>query len=168
MQISPFWRIVPLLIIAHAVQTTWLSGPMWGWVRPDLPFLIALAAGLLGGTQIGAVTGIAAGLLTGLGAAWHVGSFLVSRALPPALLGALVGRFSVFHPVAPPLCAFAATLLCDGFFMLMSPSEFPFSWWGRHALASATAHAMLMWPVFFLVARLVRSEQRALFSSSAT
>ncbi|MBW3635413.1 MAG: hypothetical protein KY445_02970 [Armatimonadetes bacterium] len=168
MQISPFWRLAPLLIVAHALQTTWLSGPLGGWVRPDLPFLVALAGGLLGGFEIGAIAGVGAGLLSGLGAAWHAGSFLVSRAVPPALLGAVAARFSVFHPFAPPFCAFAATLFSDFLFMLISPADFPFSWWTSHALRSATAHALLIWPVFLLVARLVRSPQSALFSSNAT
>lgn len=168
MQISPFWRIAPLMILAHALQTTWFSGPLGGWVRPDLPFLVALATALVGGFEIGAIAGIAAGLLSGLGAAWHGGSFLVSRAVPPAILGALARRFSVFHPVAPPLCAFGATLFGEFVFMLMSPTDFRFSWWTSHALASATAHAILIWPMFLIVARLVRSPQRALFAPNAT
>jgi hypothetical protein len=163
MEISPFWRAAPLLILAHAVQTTWLSSPLFGLARPDLPFLVALSLALLGGVEVGAFAGIAAGILGGLGAAWHGGSFLVSRALPPALFGALSKRFAIFHPFAPPLCAFVATLLVDGLFMVMSPADFAPSWMLRHALLTGLLHAGLIWPVFWLLARVVKPPQRPLF-----
>ena len=162
---SQFWRVAPLLILAHALQSTWFSNSFLGIGRPDLPFLVALSAALLGGWEIGALVGIGAGLLSGLGAAWHPGSFLVSRALPPAFLGFLAGRFSVFHPVAPPLCAFVLTGVCDLLFALMSPSDFSAGFWTRHALSSGAANALLMWPVFGLTARLVRPPQRSLFTT---
>lgn len=164
MNLSPFWRVAPLMVLAHAVQTTWLAQPLFGWARPDLPFLVAIATAMLGGLEAGAVAGVGAGVLSGLGAAWHAGSFLVSRALPPALLGGLSARFSSSHPLAPPLCAFAATLLSDAFFLLISPADFPVSWWLRHALTTGIAHALLIWPTFWLVLRLVRPPQRSLFA----
>lgn len=162
---SPFWRLIPVLILAHVLQTTWLAGPLWGLDRPDLPFLVALSAALLGGVEIGIITGVAAGVLGGLAAAWHVGSFFVSRTIPPAVLGTLSTRFSVFHPIAPPLCAFMATLLADFFFMLMSPTDFSLAWWLRHALSTGITHAVLMWPIFALVVRIVKPPQRSLFST---
>ncbi len=164
MQISPFWRVSLLMILAHAMQTTWLSGPLFGAARPDLPFLVALSGALLGGVEVGAVAGIAAGLLAGMGAAWHPGSFLISRAIPAAVLGRLSARFSAWHPVAPPLCAFVATLTCDALFFLISPTDFAPSWWMRHAITTGISHAALIWPVFLLVARVVKPPQRALFA----
>ena len=164
MPISPFWRLAILMVVAHALQTTLLSVPILGATRPDLPFLVALCGALLGGLEVGAIAGIAAGVLGGIGAAWHPGSFLVSRALPSALLGTASGRFSAFHPLAPPLCAFAATLLCDAVFFLISPTDFAPSWWARHALASGIVHAALIWPVFLIVARVVKPPQRSLFA----
>ncbi|HEX8465576.1 MAG TPA: hypothetical protein VF627_13240 [Abditibacterium sp.] len=162
-QISPFWRAAPLLLLAHALQTTWFSTPLFGLARPDLPFLVALSLALLGGVEVGAVAGIAAGVLSGLGAAWHGGSFLVSRALPPALFGALARRFAVFHPFAPPLCAFVATGLVDALFLLMSPTDFSLFWMVRHAGLTGLLHAGLIWPIFWLVARVVKPPQRPLF-----
>lgn len=164
MSISPFWRLAILMIVAHALQTTLLAAPIFGFARPDLPFLVALAGALLGGFEVGAIAGIAAGVLGGIGAAWHPGSFLISRAIPGALLGAAARRFSAFHPLAPPLCAFAATLLCDTIFFLVSPTDFAPSWWARHALASGILHAALIWPVFLIVARVVKPPQKSLFA----
>ncbi len=162
--ISPFWRIAILMIVAHALQTTLFAAPILGAARPDLPFLVALSGALLGGFEVGAVAGIAAGVLGGIGAAWHPGSFLLSRAASSGLLGALAGRFSAGHPVAPPLCAFVATLLCDATFFLVSPTDFAPSWWARHAVASGILHAALIWPVFLVVARVVKPPQKSLFA----
>ena len=162
--ISPFWRLAILMIVAHALQTTWFSSPIFGLSRPDLPFLVALCGALLGGFEVGAIAGIAAGVLSGIGAAWHPGSFLISRALPSALLGAAAGRFSPFHPLAPPFCAFAATLLCDAVFFLISPTDFPPAWWVKHALGSGLVHAALIWPVFLIVSRVVKPPQKSLFA----
>jgi hypothetical protein len=153
------------MILAHVIQTTWFAGPFFRLSHPDLPFLVALAASLLGGFEVGAVAGVGAGFLSGLGAAWHVGSFLVSRAIPPAILGANAARFSVFHPMAPPLCAFCATVLADLLFMLMSPADFSLVWMGSHALSTGISHAILIWPVFWVVARVVKPPQRSLFSA---
>jgi hypothetical protein len=162
---SPFWRVAPVLILAHALQTTWFAAPFLGIGRADLPFLVALSAAMLGGMEVGLLAGIGAGILGGLGAAWHPGSFLVSRALPPVLLGSLVGRFSVFHPVAPPLCAFVLSWVSAALFALMSPSDFSLSWWTHHALGAGVANALLMWPVFGIVMRLVKPPQRSLFTT---
>lgn len=164
MQISPFWRVAFLMILVHVAQTTWFHGSLLGAARPDLPFLIALSSALLGGVEVGAVAGIAAGFLSGLGAAWHPGSFLISRALSAAGLGALSTRFSAWHPVAPPLCAFVATLVCDALFFLVSPTDFTPSWWINHAITTGLLHAALIWPVFLLVARVVKPPQRSLFA----
>lgn len=164
MQISPFWRIAVLMVLAHALQTTLLAAPLFGLARPDLTFLVALSGALLGGFEVGAVAGIAAGVLGGIAAAWHPGSFLVSRALPSALLGAGAGKFSPWHPLAPPACALAATLGCDATFFLISPTDFSPAWWARHALAAGILHAALIWPVFLVVARVVKPPQKSLFA----
>lgn len=163
-QLSPFWRMVPVMLLAHALQTTLLAGPFPGLARFDLPFLVALAGAMQGGFEVGAVAGVGAGFLSGLAASWHLGSFFISRSIPPALLGSMAKRFTVAHPFAPPLCAFCATLLSDLFYMLMSPADFPVAWWARHALLSGLAHAFLIWPVFWIVARVVKPPQRSLFA----
>jgi hypothetical protein len=152
------------MILAHALQTTLLVTPILGAARPDLTFLVAISGALLGGVEVGAVAGIAAGILSGIGAAWHPGSFLMSRAIPSAILGQVAQRFSVYHPLSPPACAFAATVLSDAVFFLMSPTEFPPAWWARHAIASGIVHAALIWPVFLIVARVVRPPQKSLFA----
>lgn len=164
MPISPFWRIAILLLGAHAVQTTLFAAPILGIARPDLPFLVAISGALLGGFEVGAVAGIAAGVLGGIAAAWHPGSFLISRALSASLVGQAARRFSAFHPLAPPGSALAATLACDAIFFLISPTDFPPIWWVRHALATGILHALLIWPVFLVVARVVKPPQKSLFA----
>lgn len=167
MQISPFWRVAVLMVLAHALQTTLFAAPFLGIARPDLPFLVAISGALLGGVEVGALAGLAAGILGGIGAAWHPGSFLMSRAIPSAILGRAARRFSVYHPLSPPTCALAATILSDAVFFLISPTDFPPAWWMRHAVASGIVHAALIWPVFLVVARVVRPPQKSLFASSA-
>lgn len=162
--ISPFWRLAILLILAHALQTTLFSAPVLGVARPDLPFLVAISGALLGGFEVGTIAGIAAGILSGIGAAWHPGSFLVSHAVPSAILGEASRRFSAFHPLAPPACALAATITSDAVFFLISPTDFTPAWWVRHAIASGIVHAALVWPVFLIVARVVRPPQKSLFA----
>ncbi len=152
------------MILAHALQTTLFAAPILGAARPDLPFLVAISGALLGGVEVGAVAGIAAGVLSGIGAAWHPGSFLLSRAIPSAILGRASRRFSVLHPLAPPACALAATFLSDAVFFLISPTDFPPVWWARHAVASGVVQAALIWPVFLIVARVVRPPQKSLFA----
>jgi hypothetical protein len=152
------------MLLAHALQTTLLAAPLLNLARPDLSFLVALAGAMLGGFEVGAVAGVGAGVLAGLAAAWHPGSFLVSRVIPPALLGSMSKRFTVSHPFAPPLCAFCATVLSDLLFMLMSPADFAVNWWAHHAFTTGIIHALLIWPVFWIVGRVVKPPERSLFA----
>jgi hypothetical protein len=124
MQISPFWRIVPLLIIAHAVQTTWLSGPMWGWVRPDLPFLIALAAGLLGVRRSGR-SRHRGGTFDWSGRARGTSDRSGVACPSPALLGALGALFGVSSRRAAAV-RLRRDVVVRRIFMLMSPPNFRF------------------------------------------
>ncbi|RYG63205.1 hypothetical protein EON80_21690 [bacterium] len=73
-------------------------------------------------------------------------------------------RFTVSHPFAPPLSAFCATLMADLLFMLMSPADFSVTWWANHAISAGIVHALLIWPVFWVVARVVKPPQRSLFA----
>ena len=48
---------------------------------------------------------------------------------------------------------------------VFAPTDFAFSWWLRHAISVGIIHAVLIWPIFALVARLVKPPQRSLFST---
>jgi hypothetical protein len=163
MQETAFWRTIPVLLLAHLVQTTWLARVVVLDTRIDLPLLVAVSVALLGGVQRGAWCGFGAGILTGLQTASHLGSFLVSRTVAASLIGLSPRALSPDNPLAPPVCAVAATLLADAIFMVMSPTDYPFLWWVRHAPIACAMHALLIWPVFFLIQRLVKPPVKPMF-----
>lgn len=159
-----FWRAVPLLILAHALQTTWLAPVHLGAAKLDLPFLVALAIALVGGAQRGALAGAGAGYLAGLAAMLHPGSLLVSHLVPCVAVGWLAPKLGRANPFVPPLLAAGAALLADGFYLLFAPGEWNFSYWSAHAPAAMLLHALAIWPVLWLVRRVVRPPQLLVFS----
>ena len=158
-----FWRVLPLMLLAHALQTTWLAPVRLGVAGLDLPFLVALSTALWGGAARGAVAGAGAGYLAGLAALWHPGSFLVSRLVPCVLVGVLAPRVRVTNVLAPILAAALGALLADAFYILLSPGDLPWDYWRVHAPASMALHALLIWPVFWLVGRVVRPPKQLMF-----
>lgn len=163
MQETAFWRAFPVLLLAHLMQTTWLARVEVFDTRIDLPLLVTVSVALLGGVQRGAWCGFGAGVLTGLQAASHLGSFLVSRTVAAGIMGLSPRALSADNPLAPPACAVAATILADTIFMVMSPTAYPFLWWVRHALIASALHALLIWPIFFSIQRLVKPPIRPMF-----
>lgn len=159
-----FWRAVPLLILAHAFQTTWLASVHLGAASLDLPFLVALAIALSGGPQRGALAGAGAGYLAGLAAMLHPGSLLVSRLIPCVAVGWLAPRLGRNNPLAPPILAAGAALLGDGFYLLFSPGEWNLAYWSAHAPAAMLLNALAIWPVLWLVCRIVRPPKILVFS----
>lgn len=158
-----FWRVVPLIILAHALQTTWLASLHLGVAQLDLPFLVAISVALWGGAERGAIAGAGAGYLAGLAAMWHPGSFLVSRLVPCLLVGLAAPRLRVTHILAPPLAAALGALLCDAFYVLLSPGDMPPDFWRAHVPASVMLHSLAIWPVFWLVGRLVKPPKLLMF-----
>ena len=153
-----------MLLAASLVQSTWLAHWSLLGARVDLPLVLAVAVALVGGVERGAVLGFCAGLMAGYAAAFHTGSFAVSHAVAAGLFGLFPRRFSTDNPLAPPVCAFVATLLATLVFFVMSPTAFPVAWWVRHGLASGVQNALLMWPVFYLVVRYCLPANRPLFA----
>ena len=90
-----FWRLIPLMILAFALQTTWFGGLRLGSAPLNLVFGVALCGAMLGGARVGFWCGLGAGYLMGLGAMWHPGSFLVSHLLPCVLVGLAASKFEV-------------------------------------------------------------------------
>lgn len=164
MQERATWRIWPALILALAVQTTWLARWQPLGIHIDLPLLMVVSVALLLGWEIGLVFGLVAGALTGYCAAFNLGSFAFSRTLVGGVLGLLETRMSRDNPLAPPLCAAGAILLANFVFFLMSPTDFTFGWWVRQTLAGALLHALLIWPLHAVVARWVLPPARMMFS----
>ena len=159
-----FWRAVPLVILAHALQTTWLASLHLGAASLDLPFLVALAIALAGGPGRGAFAGAGAGYLAGLSAMLHPGSLLVSRLVPCVMVGWLASRIGRANLFVPPLLAAGVALLADGFYLLFSPGEWDLIYWSAHAPAAMLLNAMAIWPVLWLVRRVVRPPQLLVFS----
>ncbi len=163
-----FWRAVPLLVLAHALQTTWLT--TWlvslhlGAASFDLPFLMALALALTGGAGRGALAGAGAGYLSGLAAMLHPGSLLVSRLVPCVALGLLAPRLGRSNPFAPPLLAALAALLSDACYLLFSPGEWDLAYWSARTPAAMLGCALAIWPVLWLVRWVVRPPKPLAFS----
>ena len=159
-----FWRAAPLLILAHALQTTGLLSVHLGVAALDAPFLLALCVAIEGGMGRGALAGAGAGYLAGLAAMLHPGSLLVSRLLPCALAGWLASRWGRQNPLVPPILAALSALLADGFYLLFSPGEWNWAYWSAHAPASMLLHALAIWPALWLVRWAVRPPKPLVFS----
>ena len=158
------WRIWIVLIVAFALQTTWLAPlrPMGTWV--DLGLLTTVSVALSLGAQVGAIYGLVAGLLTGYGTAFNVGSFMVSRAAVGAIFGSFETKFSSDNPLAPPLCAACAVVVANLVFALMSPTSFPLSWWLQQTLRGVVVHSILIVPLHPILLRLLRPPTRSMFA----
>ena len=159
-----FWRAVPLLILAYALQSAGLLPVHLGVATLDAPFLLALCVAIEGGAARGALAGAGAGYLAGLAAMLHPGSLLVSRLVPCVLAGWLAPRWGRNHPLVPPILAALGALLCDGLYLLFSPNEWNWAYWSAHAPASMLLHALAIWPALWLVRWAVRPPKPLVFS----
>lgn len=154
-QEQPTWRIWFLLWALLVLQTTWFARAEVFGAHLDLPLLATVSIALLLGSETGAVFGLAAGVLTGFLAGSSLGSFALSRLVVGAAFGFFDRRFSVDNPIAPPLCAAAATLLSNVIFVAFSPENFVAGEWSRRVLAEMLLNAFCIWPVYFAVNKLV-------------
>jgi hypothetical protein len=119
----------------------------------DLPLLTVVSVGLLLGWEWGAGYGVAAGLLSGIYAPTSLGSFALSRLVVGGIIGLFDKSFSRDNPFAPPLCAAGATLGANFLFLIMAPTSFPLDWWLGKTLGAMGTHALLIWPVHWLMQR---------------
>jgi hypothetical protein len=166
------WQTWIVLWLLLSLQTTVLARWQPFGSHIDLPLLCVVSVALLLGWEFGAVYGLVAGVLTGYCAAFHVGSFAVSRAAVGGVFGLFDRRFSRDNPLAPPICAAGAVLLSNLVYGLMSPDDFiywgatshgfSFWWWAQRTLLSMLVHAVLIWPVHALIARFVQPPARPL------
>src|SRR5215210_1560367 len=115
---QPTWRIWVVLVVAVALQTTWLARWEPFGTHIDLPLLTVLSVAMLLGWETGAAYGLAVGLLTGYAAAFHVGSFAFSRAVVGGVFGFVDRRLSHESPLVPPLCAALAVVVANSVFLL--------------------------------------------------
>ena len=159
-----FWRLIPLMILAFALQTTWFGGLRLGSAPLNLVFGVALCGAMLGGARVGFWCGLGAGYLMGLGAMWHPGSFLVSHLLPCVLVGLAASKFEVSHFLSPVLVAILGTSLSQIVFLLLSPTEFSLAFWGTLTLWQIAAQALLSWPLFALVRHFVAPRRELVWS----
>ena len=148
-------KLAIALYLAVVIQTTWLAdGLAWAnGARLDLPLLVVISCGLLGGWRQGAVLGLAAGWLCGVAAAYNLGSFMVSRLCVGAVGGVFAQRFSRDNPLLAPLCMAGGTVLAHLVFGVMSPADFVQPW--PRLLASAALNAVAGSAIHSLMARFV-------------
>ena len=157
-------RALVLVLVFHLVGTTWAKNVMWQGASLDLPLCCALCIAVLGGWEVGAWAGIIAGVLL-MWTNWNdPGALLVSRVLPPILVGVLAARLPSLHPLVPPLAGAVGAVVADFAFALVSPRAMPLGFWLDHAPRFALVQALLMWPVMACVARVAKTRKRLLFS----
>jgi rod shape-determining protein MreD len=158
MQASPpIWRIWPLLWLLLVLQTTVLARfDFWG-VHVDVVLLAVVSVALLYGMETGALFGLVAGTLSGYCAGVSIGSFVLSRLVIGAGFGLFDRRFSNDNPLAAPVCAAVATLIAQIIFGILSPGEYSLEMWLRQTAIAALAHAVFIWPVYWIFMRVVPS-----------
>lgn len=152
---QPTWRIWVLLWALGVLQTTWLARIEILGATLDLPLLATVAVALLLGSETAAIFGLAAGALTGIIAGSSLGAFLISRLVVGVAFGFFDRKFSSDNPLAPPLCAAAATLLAAVVFVLIAPNTLASGDWTARLLAKIAVNAVFIWPMYLLVNRLV-------------
>jgi hypothetical protein len=80
------------------------------------------------------------------------------------VLGLFERRFSRDNPLTPPLCAMGAVLLSNLIFLVISPTDFPLSWWLQKTVTTLATHAILIYPVHWLVTKFILPPPRMMFS----
>lgn len=155
MQASPTWRIWPLLWLLLVLQTTVFARlVLWG-IHLDVVLLSVVAVALLFGMETGLFFGLIAGVFTGYCSGASIGSYALSRLVIGGGFGLFDRRFSRDNPLAPPLCAVAATFIAHAMFGILSPGEYGFDLWLRQTFIAACIHAVCIWPVYWLFMRLI-------------
>jgi rod shape-determining protein MreD len=151
---QPTWRIWILLWGLLVLQTTWFGRVELFGAHLDLPLLATVSVALLLGSETGACFGLVAGVLTGYIAGASLGSFALSRLIVGGAFGFFDRRFSRDNPLAPPLCAAAATVLSAIVFVAFSPDSFSTDYL-RRTLIEMLLNSIFIWPVYLAVNRLV-------------
>ncbi|HVF85567.1 MAG TPA: hypothetical protein VM821_06275 [Abditibacteriaceae bacterium] len=160
---TPTWRIWPLLLLSFALQTTWLARlQVWG-VHLDLPLLAVLCVSLILDWRTGMVFGLVSGLVTGYLLAKNPGALALSSMITGAVLGLTDRDVWRDNPLMPPILAAAGTLLADLIVLLMAPTDFPISWWLHHTPIRMMIHALLIWPIYWILARWLKPPSRLMF-----
>ena len=156
MQASPpLWRIWPILWLLLVLQTTIFARFDIFGVHVDVVLLAVVSVALLYGMETGGLFGLVAGVLTGYCAGVSIGSFVVSRLVIGTGFGLFDRRFSNDNPLAAPVCAAVATLIAQVIFGVLSPGEYGLEMWLRQTAISAVAHAVFIWPVYWVFMRLI-------------
>jgi rod shape-determining protein MreD len=153
-QSQPVWRVYLLLWFVLVLQTTWLARVEVFGAHIDLPLLLVVTVALLFGAEAGAIFGLVAGVLSGFVAGESLGSYALSRLICGGAFGFFDRRFSVDNPLAPPLCAAAATLLSNVVFVVLAPDTYSQSWTQRTVVEMAL-NALCLFPIYIAVNRLV-------------
>ena len=160
---TPTWRIWPVVLAAFVFQTTWLAHlEVWG-AHLDLPLLVVICVALILGWRVGSICGLVVGLVTGYLIAKNPGSFAFSRLIVGAILGLTTRSSWNDNPLSPPLLAALGTLLCDLVVWIMTPTDFSAAWWLHHTPIRMMAHAILIWPIYWVLLRWLKPPSRLMF-----
>ena len=162
-------RIGLLLLVAILIETSFGNDLRVSGVAPDLMVLVAICAGLTGGTEAGAWVGFWSGLVTDV---FLTSTPLGLSALTYCLIGASVGalRASVLPesrlvtPVIALVASAAAVLLWVALGDVLGQHQLVGagrSWILRVALVEAVWAAVLSLPVGWLYARAARGSKGA-------
>ncbi|HVA74666.1 MAG TPA: rod shape-determining protein MreD [Acidimicrobiales bacterium] len=157
-------RIAVLLVVATVLQTALASDLRVAGVAPDLMVLVAVLAGLAGGSEAGAVVGFFSGLLMDM---FLASTPLGLSALTYCVIGALIGtaRASVMPerslvvPVTAMLATAAAVLLFVAFGEILGQGQLldaGGSWLIRVAVIEAAWNLVLSLPIGWLYSRAAR------------
>lgn len=157
------WRIWIVLVVTVALQTTLLARFRPLGVAVDWALMTTVSVAILLGWPVGAMYGLAAGLLCGWFSGFHPGSWAFSRLVVGASFGGFDRRFSTDNPLAAPMCVAGATVMANALFMLMSPADFPLRWWVVNTAWQMVGHAVLIVPLHAVLDRFVLPPSRLMF-----
>jgi rod shape-determining protein MreD len=112
----------------NVAQATIAPAIRVGGIAPDIPLIIVVLVALRRGTEVGCLTGFAAGLLQDVAGGGLVGVQGLTKATIGALIGGLSGRLAVTQPlVQVPGLVFLSVAEGVGRFGLLKLFHFPAS-----------------------------------------
>ena len=150
------------VFVAAILQAVFADAAHLRGARPDLLTATAIVCALFCDANEGAGLGFMAGLLlaslTGPPRGGY-GSLIVSRTLVGLAVGWLEERIERDNPLLAVALVTAGTLLANGLFFLFAPQH-AISHWARGMALTTLYNAVLAYPLYFLIRRLVGERKR--------
>lgn len=150
---STFWLAVPVMVLLTVVQTAIFPYfPIFG-VIPSLPFLVALAWGLLRGPNEGVVWAFVAGFFMDLFTAAPAGGLILTYLIAVLAASLVVEVLPANRTVIPMLLAGLATVIQQILYAVFL-AIFGYSMMqilGRSLLPTVLLQAVLILPIYWLL-----------------